>query len=89
MVKNIKSFFILFFIQIVGYALLCINYRAVGRGEYVTSAISDFMIASLTFFVIKKIADDESKSVLLWLGYALGSIVGSVLGIWISKTYLN
>lgn len=71
------------------FALLCYNYRAVAKGDYVLSAISDFLIASMSFFVIKRIAKDEGDNFWLWLGYSLGGVAGSLLGIWISKTYFN
>lgn len=81
---KIREFFALFFIQIVNYSILCINYRAVAQGQYHMSATTDFMLASLSFFVIRKIAhgDDHLHQ---WAGYATGGVVGSYLGIWLSK----
>lgn len=83
-----KEFFTLFFIQIVSYSILCVNYRAVADAQYHVSAISDFMIASMSFFVIRKIAKSDD-AMHQWAGYALGSVVGSYLGIWISTTFLG
>lgn len=85
---RIKGFTLLFLTQVLMYTLLCINYRAVADGHYVHSAVSDFLIASTSFFVIKKISQTEDQSFWLWLGYSTGSIVGSIIGIWISKEYL-
>ena len=85
---KIKEFFTLFFIQILSYTILCVNYRAVGNTHYHTAAISDFLIASLTFFVIRKIAHGQDHAH-QWAGYALGSVIGSYLGIWISSTFLG
>ena len=85
---KVKEFFTLFFIQILSYSILCVNYRAVGNTHYHTAAISDFLIASLTFFVIRKIAHGQDHAH-QWAGYALGSVVGSYLGIWISSTFLG
>ena len=82
------EFLSLFFIQIVAYTIFCINYRAVADAHYHTAAISDFGIASLNFFVIRKIAHGQDHTH-QWAGYALGSVVGSYLGIWISKTFLG
>lgn len=87
--ENAKGFILLFLTQVLMYTLLCINYRAVADGHYVHSAVSDFMIASASFFVIKKIAQTEDQGFWLWLGYSTGSIVGSTLGIWISKELLT
>jgi hypothetical protein len=83
MKTKIKEALILFFIQILMYGLLCINYRAVAQTEYHVAAVSDFAIASFSFFVIRKIAksDDAFHQ---WIGYVLGSVVGSYLGIYLS-----
>lgn len=78
----------MFFIQIVNYSLLCINYRAVAHANYLQSATTDFIIASLSFFVIKKIAHGDD-TIHQWLGYALGGVVGSILGIYLSTLMLG
>jgi uncharacterized membrane protein YfcA len=85
---KVKEFLTLFGIQLVSYSLLCINYRAVAQANYMQSAISNFMIASLGFFVIKKIAHGQDN-IHQWLGYALGGLVGSVLGIYLSTKLLG
>jgi hypothetical protein len=86
--KKLKEFSVMFFIQIVSYTLLCINYRAVAQAHYVQSAASDFIIATLSFFVIKKIANGDN-TLHQWLGYALGGVVGSILGIYVSTLMLG
>jgi uncharacterized membrane protein YfcA len=86
--KKLKEFSVMFFIQIVSYTLLCINYRAVAQAHYVQSAASDFIIATLSFFVIKKIAHGDN-TFHQWLGYALGGVVGSILGIYVSTLMLG
>ena len=85
---KLKEFLVMFFIQIVSYTLLCINFRAVAQANYIQSASSDFVIATLSFFVIKKIAKSDD-TVHQWLGYALGGVVGSILGIYISTILLG
>jgi hypothetical protein len=86
--KKLKEFSIMFFIQVVSYTLLCINFRAVAQAHYVQSAASDFVIATLSFFVIKKIANGDN-TLHQWLGYALGGVVGSILGIYVSTLMLG
>jgi hypothetical protein len=81
--QKLKELTTLFFIQVILYGILCINYRAVADAEYHLAALSDFTIASLNFFVIKKISKSED-SFHQWLGYVVGSVVGSYLGIYIS-----
>jgi hypothetical protein len=85
---KVKEFFTLFFIQITSYSILCVNYRAVADAHYHTAALSDFLIASMSFFVIRKIAQ-STDAIHQWAGYALGSVIGSYLGIWVSSTFLG
>lgn len=81
--QKFKEAATLFIIQIILYGILCINFRAVAQAEYNVAAISDFAVASLNFFVIRKIAKSED-ALHQWLGYVLGSVAGSYLGIYIS-----
>lgn len=83
MKTKIKEGLTLFVIQILMYCLLCINYRAVAQTEYHVAAISDFAIASFSFFIIRKIAKSED-ALHQWIGYVSGSVAGSYLGIYIS-----
>ena len=83
MITKLKEASLLAAIQIVSYSLLCINYRAVATTQYHEAAITDFLIASMSFFVIRKIARSED-SLHQWLGYAVGSVAGSYLGIYLS-----
>lgn len=87
-VIKVREAAILFFIQLLSYTVWCINFRAVADAHYHTAAVSDFMIASIQFFVIRRIAHGQDHAH-QWAGYALGSVVGSYLGIWISSTFLG
>ncbi len=60
-----------------------INFRAVAQAQYHVAAAADFIVASLNFFVIRKIAN-TNDAVHQWAGYVLGSVAGSYLGIYIS-----
>jgi len=83
MIEKTKDFFLLFFIQVVVYTIFCINFRAVATANYHQAAVSDFALASLNFFVIKRIAHGHD-AMHQWAGYSLGSVVGSYLGIYLS-----
>lgn len=87
MVK-IKEFGLMFITQVVSYGILCINYRAVAQAHYFWAAISDFAIATLGYFVLKHLASSDS-TLHQWLGYALGGVVGSLFGIWLSTVILG
>lgn len=88
MKTKLKEAGILFFIQVVNYAIWCINFRAVGDTHYHIAGISDFTLASIQFFVIRRISHGQDH-LHQWAGYALGGFVGSYLGIWISATFLR
>ena len=85
---KIKEFGLMFIIQVVSYGLLCINYRAVAQAHYFWDSLSDFAIATLSYFVIKRIATSDN-TLHQWLGYALGGVVGSILGIYLSTVLLG
>jgi ABC-type nitrate/sulfonate/bicarbonate transport system permease component len=88
MVVKIKEFLLMFIIQVTSYSLLCINFRAVAQAHYFWASLSDFAIATLGYFVLKHLATSAS-TVHQWLGYALGGVVGSLLGIWLSTVMLG
>ena len=81
--SKLKEATTLFFIQIILYGILCINFRAVAQAQYHVAVAADFIVASLNFFVIRKIAN-TNDAVHQWAGYVLGSVAGSYLGIYIS-----
>ena len=83
MKKKIKEAALLFIIQICSYSLLCINFRAVAQTQYHLAALTDFTLASMSFFIIRKIARSED-ALHQWMGYVAGSVAGSYLGIYIS-----
>lgn len=83
MKKKIKEAVILAVIQIALYGLLCINYRAIAYTQYHWAALSDFAVASMNFFVIRKISKGED-ALHQWIGYVTGSVIGSYLGIYLS-----
>ena len=83
MKTKLKEAIVLFFIQIVSYSLLCINYRAIALAFIGQAVMSDFLIASLNFYIIRKIAKSDD-SFHQWVGYVLGSMVGSYVGIYLS-----
>jgi hypothetical protein len=59
------------------------NFRAVAGAHYHEAALTDFLIASMNFFVIKKIAQ-STDTFYQWVGYVVGSVIGSYVGIYLS-----
>ena len=83
MKEKLKEAIILGVIQIVLYSILCMNFRAVAEAHYHEAALTDFLIASMNFFVIKKIAQ-STDTFYQWVGYVVGSVIGSYIGIYLS-----
>ena len=81
--NKIKEALILCITQIVLYSILCMNFRAVAIAHYHEAALTDFLIASMNFFVIKKIAQ-STDTLHQWVGYVTGSVIGSYIGIYLS-----
>ena len=75
-----STFFAMQFIQ---YLIVTVNMRAVAAGKYAWTAISDMIFATVGFLVIQRVAEAHSK--VAWSGYVVGGVVGSQVGIWLSK----
>ena len=83
MKEKIKEAITLGVIQIILYSILCINFRAVAEAHYHEAALTDFLVASMNFFIIRKIAQ-STDALHQWVGYVTGSVIGSYLGIYLS-----
>ena len=86
--KDIKDSFILFFAQMLSFAIITINYRAVAQASYLWSALTDILVAGLSYFVIRRIAKSKD-SVCQWFGFTIGSAIGTIIGIYISLLILG
>jgi hypothetical protein len=81
---HIRNFLTFFIIQTICYSILTVNFRAVAEGRLAISLLSDGINASFAFFVVRKIAkSDDALSG--FFGYVSGSLVGTALGMYISK----
>jgi hypothetical protein len=86
--KDIKDSFILFFAQMLSFAIITINYRAVAQASYIWSASTDIVVAGLSYFVVRRIAKSKD-SIFQWIGFTLGSAIGTIIGIFISLLILG
>lgn len=75
---------ILLLVQIINYGLITFNYRAIASASTRSAIVSDLLFASFNFFVIRQIATGE-QSLVAWVGYVVGSGIGTWVGIEISK----
>jgi hypothetical protein len=83
MKNKLKEALTLGIVQIVLYSILCINFRAVAQAHYHEAALTDFLVASMNFFIIRKIAQ-STDAFHQWVGYVTGSVIGSYVGIYLS-----
>ena len=86
--NDIKDALILFFAQMLSFAIITINYRAVAQASYLWSALTDILVAGLSYFVIRKIAKSKD-SACQWFGFTIGSAIGTIIGIYISLLILG
>jgi len=86
--KDIIDSFILFFAQMLSFAIITINYRAIAQADYVWSALTDVIVAGLSYFVIRRITKSKDSKT-QWIGFTLGSAVGTIIGIFFSKIILG
>jgi hypothetical protein len=71
--------------QFLNYGICTISWRAVAQANIMASILTDTSLASLNFFVIKKIAKEHEDSAMIpWLGYTIGGALGTVTGIYSS-----
>jgi len=86
--NDIKDALVLFFAQMLSFAIITINYRAVAQASYLWSALTDILVAGLSYFVIRRIAKSKD-SVCQWFGFTIGSAIGTIIGIYISLLILG
>jgi len=86
--KDIKDTLILFFAQMISFAIITINYRAVAQASYLWSILTDLIVAGLSYFVVRRIAKSKD-SISQWIGFTIGSAIGTVIGIYLSILILG
>jgi len=88
----IKEAIILFFVQIIQCTVIAINYRSISQANYPITALSAAAIAGITYFLIRRISDNNNEKRnmdIAWIGFMLGSVVGDIVGIYVSKILLG
>lgn len=85
---SLKSFSIIFGLQLVLYCVVTINTRAISQASIAATVFTDFGIAALNWATIRLIAKHQDNAV-QFVSYLLGSISGSTIGILLSKSLLG
>jgi hypothetical protein len=87
-VIGIKSFAIIFGLQLILYCVVTINTRAIAQASIPATVFTDFGIAALNWATIRFIAKHQDNA-FQFVSYLLGSISGSTVGILLSKSLLG
>ena len=82
--KKIKEALLFLVIQCAMYFLITINQRGVVEYNYSTVILTDIAIASMGFFIVKKIAN-SAESFHQLVGYVTGGVIGSVVALYLSQ----
>jgi|WetSurMetagenome_2_1015567.scaffolds.fasta_scaffold90332_1 hypothetical protein len=83
-----KQGIILFVVQFILNLVGTVNLISTAQCNYLWTATTDIMIALLGFTAIKKIAE-KGNGVQKIVGFTIGAVSGSMMGIWLSKVILN
>jgi len=76
--------------QFLNWGICTISWRAVSQANYVASIITDSTLATLSFFVIRKMVKDQDEgSFVQWMGYTVGGVLGTLAGIRVSLFWLG
>jgi hypothetical protein len=85
---GIKSFSIIFGLQLILYCVVTINTRAISQASISATVFTDFGIAALNWATIRLISKHKDNAA-QFVSYLLGSISGSTIGILLSKSLLG
>ncbi len=86
--SNTGKFWFYFIVQFTSYALIVANGRAYVLGSYLWTAITDALIATLNFVVLRKMMKDSKDDDIHGpsiFGYVIGGTLGYLFSIWITK----
>lgn len=81
---RLQTFLLFFTIQFVNFGIWVLDVRFVSQANYTLAVISDALYCTLNFALIRKIAQTE-ETWTGYLGYTLGGVAGTIVGIWLSK----
>lgn len=79
------DFLIMFAVQYVQYLLFCVGIIFLNKGSYPGTFFSDTIYGLNTYFIIRRIATDDSTKAGMF-GYIIGGACGSVTSIFLTKT---
>lgn len=75
----------LLLLELGGSFIVTLNFRAIADMNYYMTAMTDLVLALMTFTAIKLIID--STTVWEKIGYVIGAVVGPLLALWTSQLW--
>jgi hypothetical protein len=70
--------------QFASWSICTLSWRAVAQAHVGAAVLTDAMLGTLQFFVLRRIARAEANALVPWLGYTAGGVAGTVAGIYAS-----
>lgn len=89
MKKEIQAAAILGLLQFLSWGICTVSWRAVSQANIHASIITDTTLGTLNFFIIRRIAKSEATTVVQWIGYTVGGVLGTISGIYFSIWWLG
>jgi hypothetical protein len=86
---EVRNAAILGLLQFLNWSICTISWRAVAQANIPASIVTDTTLASLQFFVFKRIAQDHGNTLIPWAGYTIGGVAGTITGIYLSLWILG
>jgi hypothetical protein len=75
------SFF--FLMELTSFFVIVFNMRAVAAGLKVATVLSDMVFSAQNFYVIKRVADCDTKAA--FFGYTIGGAAGSLVSLYATR----
>ena len=88
MSPKLKDFLTFYVLQFWTYGVVCISMRTVSQAAYVESVLIDLFYGAAQWFIIKKVSRSED-TVAGFLGFTLGCVSGTAVGIKLSLLWLG
>lgn len=78
-----RSVATLFTVQFVLYLILTVNYRAVARGDYAQTFVTDLLLGTFSFLSIRQAMKAEHR--VEKISYVLSGALGAMFALWITR----
>lgn len=78
-----KRFFVMFGVELLVTVIVVMDFRAVAVGSYPWTASVNALFGVVNFTLVQRIAKSDTRGEMA--GYTCGCVVGSCLGIFITK----